>query len=187
MGRVSVITEAQKQKLAVVVLAKAVARGEFTLASGKKSSFYIDCRNLMYDKENVIVALAFAEVLKEDVVVFDAVGGPGLGAAPLTGVLTGVLGKRGFAVRSEEKNHGKPGLVCGPVKPGDKVVLIEDVTTSGESLAKAAKAMKDYGCTVMHAVTLVDREAGARQRFRSLDIPFKAMLTLKDLGLKEGE
>jgi orotate phosphoribosyltransferase len=186
MGRIP-MTDDKKAKLISVVEAKAVSRGEFTLASGKKSSFYIDCRNLLYDKENIIVALAFAEFIKKEVVVFDAVGGPGLGAAPLTGVLTGVLGKRGFAVRSEEKGHGKPGLIAGPVQPTDKVVVIEDVTTSGNSLAKAARVLMDFGCTVMHAVTLVDRETGAKQLFRSMDIPFTALLTLKDLGLKEEE
>jgi orotate phosphoribosyltransferase len=173
-----------KAQLAAFVKKRGVQFGEFKLKSGATASYYIDCRRFTIGPDMTALATAFAEVLKKEVVVYDAVGGPALGACPLVMGVSMLTQKRACFVRSDAKDHGKSDLVIGSIQKGDKVVVLEDVTTSGESLMAAADALKDFGCIVMHAITLVDRGTGAASLFKSREIPFTSLLTIEDLGLE---
>ena len=177
-----------KTQLIQAVKSTALEYGEFTLASGQKSNFYLDCRKLTLAADgNYIVAQAM-QIAAVSFPHYDAVGGPSLGADPIVGGLLYHFGvthttMRGFLVRKEPKGHGKSDLVIGSVLRGDKCLLVEDVGTSGQSLLRACKIIQDYGCEVVGAVVIVDRGAGATELFSKNNIPFGALLTLADLDL----
>ncbi len=162
---------------------------EFTLASGAKSKFYIDFSKVVMTPDGAAaIAAAVIEFLPID---YNAVGGPMSGADPIIGSILPSLycfsaaGRdvRGFVVRKEPKGRG-PGageMYEGYLEKGDKVVIVEDVTTSGGSVLKAIKVVEDRGATVVKVITLLDRLAGAREKLK--DYNFQALTTLADLNL----
>ncbi|MBY0586453.1 orotate phosphoribosyltransferase [bacterium] len=176
-----------RENLVRLLKRDALQFGDFVLASGKRSHFYIDCRTVTLSAEGAaVVGQAILELLEQET--FDAVGGMTLGADPiLSAVLTvaGLRGQslRGFIVRKEAKEHGTGKLVEGPLHQGDRVIIVEDVSTTGGSALKAVDAAIAAGATVVRVVTLLDRQSGAREAFESRGIPFSALATSADLGL----
>lgn len=164
----------------------------FTLRSGQKSRYYVDCRNLTLLPRglNVLVSLLMPELLK---LPFDAVGGPAVGADPIVGGLCFMAGLmprppfRGFLVRPGMKGHGLASRIIGPIMPGDRCVLVEDVATTGQSLVEAADALAAFGCKVDHAFCVVLRrdclgqEAGAIERLADRGIRLTSLTTLEEL------
>ncbi|CAE7860245.1 PYRB [Symbiodinium microadriaticum] len=160
----------------------------FTLKSGAKSKFYLDCRKLTLSARGAhCIATHLYNHLARDR--FHAVGGPCVGADPIVGAFLfyAVMGlrpqTRGFLVRKESKEHGKSGRIIGSVRPGDEVVMFEDVTTSGGSSLDAIEAIEDFGAKVVQVVSVVDRQAGATELFAEKGIPFHSLLNLDDLGV----
>ncbi len=176
-----------REELLALMKRDALRFGDFTLASGAKSKFYIDGRQVALSARGA--ALIGAGVLTVlDEIPCDAVGGLTLGADPILAAalaLAGTQGRalRGFIVRKEAKQHGTGQRLEGPLRAGDRVCIVEDVTTTGGSAAEAIDQAKAAGATVACVVTVLDREAGAAARFAAAGIPFRALLTLKDLGL----
>jgi orotate phosphoribosyltransferase len=176
-----------RQRLIELIKRDAVQFGDFTLASGKKSSFYIDCRRVTLSSFGAaLVGAGMLDLLRE--VPFDSVGGLTLGADPIVASILAIAGQagrelRGFIVRKEAKQHGAGKLIEGPIASGDRVVIVEDVTTTGGSCDLAIAAARNAGATVVHVVTVLDRLAGARERFLDAGIAFSALVTLTDLGL----
>lgn len=174
-------------QLIELIRQKALEFGDFTLASGQRANFYLDCRKLTLDAEaSVVVADAMLRELESQWP--DAVGGMAVGAVPLaTAILTRAGGQRrqlrGFFVRKEPKAHGKGQQVEGPVQPGESVVIVEDVVTSGGSSVLAIQACHDFGLHVLRVLAIVDRQAGGEQKFREMGIPFTALVCLDDLGI----
>lgn len=177
-----------RQQLLELVKRDALRFGDFTLASGQKSSFYLDCRKVTLSSAGA--ALVGAGILaKLGELPFDAVGGLTLGADPIIGAVLALAGQqgrdlRGFIVRKEAKAHGTGNLIEGPVGAGDRVLIVEDTTTTGGSSFKAIEAAESAGCKVVHVVTVIDRLAGAAAMFAAKGYPFSALLTVEDLGLK---
>jgi orotate phosphoribosyltransferase len=91
---------------------------------------------------------------------------------------------KGFMVRKEPKDHGTKKYVEGPVEPGQRVVIVEDVTTTGGSSLVAIDRVRDFGLVVERVVTVIDRLAGARDAFAARGIPLEALVTIRDLGLE---
>lgn len=155
-----------KKKLKGLTLA-CVQRGTVKLASGVVSDFYIDGRQVTLNPEGVYyIAHIMAAMLQE--VEFEAVGGPTMGADPIIGALAyhlfcvDKLPVKTFIVRKETKAHGLQKMIEGPsLIAGDRVVMVEDVVTSGGSILKAIRAVEDLGCQVVKVLALVDREQGA--------------------------
>lgn len=176
-----------QQKLIKLVHEKALEFGEFTLASGKKASFYLDCRRLTLDGEgaNLIVA-GILERLGSDWP--DAVGGMAIGADPITAAVITVAWQsskdlRGFIVRKEPKGHGKGQQVEGPVKPGDRVVILEDVITTGGSSLRAIAAAREFGLKVDRLITIVDRGENSKAVFADVDVEFQSLVHVNDLKI----
>ncbi len=161
--------------------------GDFTLASGKKATFYLDCRRLTLDSRGAsVIAAGLLDLCTPSIPV--AVGGMELGAVPITAAMLCVafdrgIPLRGFVVRKERKTHGKGQQIEGPVEPGDTVVIVEDVVTTGGSSLKAIEACREYGLKVSLVVAIVDRQAGGSEAFRAVGCEFRSLLTLADLGL----
>lgn len=150
-------------------VSSALVKGEVTLASGRKSDFYFDCRKVTLDQEGAHLA---AEVMLEEIrkLGATAVGGMSIGADPLVSTIGSVAYAQGielklFYVRKEPKKHGMRRLIEGPgLEKNDKAVIVEDVTTSGGSAMKAVNAVRDeFGAEVLAVVTIVDRQEGAER------------------------
>ena len=163
-------------------------RGTFQLASGDVSDYYIDGRMSAVFSEG---AFLIGEVLYERTkdLGIDAIGGLEVGAVPLTtaAVISYHLhGKKmeGFWVRDKEKTHGTRKLIEGNLKPGARVVIVDDVFTKGTSALKAARAVSDLGCEVVMVLAVVDRLQGAEELFRSEGIVnYQSVFTIRDFGV----
>jgi orotate phosphoribosyltransferase len=176
-----------RQQLIEVFRQRALKFGDFTLASGKKASYYLDGKQVTLHSAGLrIVSQGFLELLKDQK--FDAIGGMSIGADPLVaGALTVAAesGKdyAGFLVRKEAKGHGTQKYVEGPVRPGMKAVLLEDVVTTGGSSLLAAERAKEFGMAVVMVAAVVDRMEGGREAFAAKGIAFQSLLTIEDFGI----
>ena len=122
----------------------------------------------------------------------DAVGGMSIGADPVTGAvvtMAGVAGLplKGFMVRKEPKDHGLQKYIEGPVEPGQRVVIVEDVVTTGGSSLLAIERAQEFGLVVERVVAVIDRLAGAEAAFAAQGIPLESLVTIRDLGIEPGE
>jgi orotate phosphoribosyltransferase len=161
------------KRLKEILQEKAVMRGEFTLSSGQKSSYYFDGRKVTHDAEGIaLIGALVQEVIDE--AGLDAIGGPATGANPIiTAVQIAAFRKMrglpGFYVRSEKKAHGTGQLIEGnlPAKPGAAVAIVDDTMTTGGSLGKAIDAVEAAGCKVAKVIVIVDRRQGGAQALRA--------------------
>ena len=177
-----------KTELAQYINDLAVQRGDFTLTSGKKASFYIDLRQVSLDHR---VAPLIGDVMLELLSEFpeaELVGGLTMGADPIASAIMhrAVLAGRSldaFVVRKEPKGHGMGKQVEGPDVSGKKVIVVEDTSTTGGSPLKAIEAVEKAGATVVAVAVVVDRDTGAKQVIEQAGYPYRAALGLADLGL----
>ena len=166
---------------------RSVRRGRFTLASGRESSHYIDARLTTMSPEGlaVIGPLALSSIRRHGWAA-DAVGGLTLGADPiayaiaLASVNTPPL-VRAFTVRKEAKQHGTGRLIEGPMREGDRVVVIEDVITTGASALRAAEAVQRAGASISGVLALVDREEGGRGIIEAQGFAVVCLATISEL------
>ena len=178
------------RELIGLVEAKALKRGTFRLASGREASFYLDAKQVVLDAHGaLLVGRAILERLRSLGPLPAAVGGMSIGADPITSAvitMAGVEGLplKGFMVRKEPKDHGTKKYVEGPVEPGQRVVIVEDVTTTGGSSLLAIDRVQEFGLVVERVVTVIDRLAGAKDAFAARGIPLESLVTIRDLGLE---
>ncbi|MDO4613013.1 MAG: orotate phosphoribosyltransferase [Actinomycetaceae bacterium] len=184
--------DSHKARLAQLVKELAVVHGDVTLASGKKSSFYVDMRRATLHHEAApLIGHVMLDLLEEagfapdDI---DAVGGLTMGADPVATAILHAAASRGldvdaFVVRKEAKDHGMKRLVEGPDVAGKRVVVLEDTSTTGGSPLQAARTLEEAGATVVAVAVIVDRDTGARERIEEAGYPYFSALGLTDLGL----
>ncbi|MEX2121195.1 MAG: orotate phosphoribosyltransferase [Pirellulales bacterium] len=177
-----------KQALIDLVRVRALKFGDFTLASGKKANYYLDAKQVTLDSTGArLVGEGILEMLADQFP--KAVGGMSIGADPITSAvvtLAGVHGLRlsGFLVRKEPKGHGTQRYIEGPVQPGDHVVIVEDVVTTGGSSLLAIERAREFGLVVTRAVAIIDRLEGAAEAFTKVGCPFSSLLTIRDFNLE---
>jgi len=178
------------RELIGLVEAKALKRGTFRLASGREASFYLDAKQVVLDAHGaMLVGRAILERLRSLGPLPAAVGGMSIGADPITSAVITMAGieglpLKGFMVRKEPKDHGTKKYVEGPVEPGQRVVIVEDVTTTGGSSLLAIDRVQEFGLIVERVVTVIDRLAGAKDAFAARGIPLESLVTIRDLGLE---
>ena len=161
---------------------------DFILASGRKSKHFFDMKPVMMDPECAHLLGVLIHHQIETIGQVDAVGGLELGAVPLTGIAIAKAGRgsplKGFIVRKEPKGRGgrktgnPPGIEGSSLERGHRIVLLEDVTTTGGSALKAAQRLMEMGCDVASCITILDRQEGASEAFEEAGIPL-IPLTLK--------
>jgi len=172
-----------KERLLTLIKKDALSILPVKLSSGKESNYYVDCRLITLNPAgSLLLAEILFEMLKEEQI--DAFGGPTLGADPVCGALSALSQQKGrpipcFIVRKEPKPHGKGKWIEGPLKPGSKVAIFDDVATTGNSLLKAIKAAEGEGCKVAKVIVLVDREEGAREKLAEEGYKLEAIFTKK--------
>ena len=146
----------------------AVKFGEFTLSSGKKSDFYVDCRKVTLHPQGAkLVGKIILEKIKDLKV--DAVGGMTMGADPIIGAVITLGDIPGFIVRKKAKEHGTGQKIEGLIEKGWKVLIVEDVATTGGSALQAIEAAEAAGATVVKVISVVDREEGAANSLKNYD------------------
>lgn len=175
---------AARDRLKAIIREKSLLAGEFTLASGRASGFFFNMKRTMLDPEGAYL-LADALLDLMDDIDADHVGGLAMGAIPLVSIVAARSFERGrpvtaFFVRKEAKDHGTMDLIEGALADNAKVVLLEDVTTTGGSSLKAAAAVRAKGCTVAHVLAIVDREEGARANFARDGIELRSLYRRAD-------
>ena len=178
-----------RQALIELIQRDALRFGDFTLASGAKSSYYLDCRKVTLQAAGAaLIGAGILEHLGEPLP--DAVGGMAIGADPITGAVITAAGLagvslKGFIVRKEAKGHGTQQMVEGPVVAGEKVVIVEDVVTTGGSSVQAIEHVRAFGLEVTEVIGIVDRLQGGADAFANAGCLFHPLLTIRDLGVKD--
>ena len=180
-----------RERLANLLRSKSLVRGEITLSSGKKSDYYMDCKLTTLDPEGALLTgYCVLELLDEMGIKPDAIGGLSMGADPLVtaaGVVS-TIEKRplpGFLVRKEAKKHGRQKQIEGLENPrGKKVVIVDEVCTTGGSTIEAIEAAEREGCDVVAVISLVDREEGGSEQLKA-KYNYRAIFTAREL-LAEG-
>jgi orotate phosphoribosyltransferase len=174
---------ASRARLHDIIRRRSFGRGEVTLASGRKSDFYFNLKPTMLDPEGAaLLAELTYEALKDDQL--DYIGGLEMGAVPLAGAIAQLSWLKGhpiaaFFVRKKPKEHGArlaiEGLAKGESLEGKRIVVVEDVTTTGGSAMKAVEALREAGADVALVLTMVDREEGASDTFAEAGLPFRSI------------
>ncbi|MEL7498928.1 MAG: orotate phosphoribosyltransferase [Planctomycetota bacterium] len=174
-----------RAKLIELIKRDALKFGDFTLASGKKAKYYLDCRKLTLHGEGAnVIAAGILELIGDRVP--DAVGGMAIGADPITAaVITCAWQKsvpmRGFIVRKEAKEHGTGRQVEGPVEAEQTALMLEDVITTGGSSLKAIQHARDFGLQVDRLITIVDRGENSKEIFAEVGVEFEALVHVSEL------
>jgi orotate phosphoribosyltransferase len=171
---------------------KALKRGDFTLASGKKSSYFLNCKQVTLDSIGAkLVGEGILDMLLSDAALPRAVGGMSIGADPITASVITVAGFRdlpllGFLVRKDVKDHGATAkqYIEGPVASGDEVVIVEDVVTTGGSSLLAIERCEAIGLKVKGVIAIVDRLEGGREAFAARGYDCRSLFTIRDFGIE---
>jgi orotate phosphoribosyltransferase len=180
-----------RAQLKALLLEKSVRTGKFTLASGKTSDLYIDCRVTAMDPvgANLIGKIGWETVkteLTERGVDAQAIGGMTLGADPIS-LAVGMTSAgdekqlQVFTVRKEPKGHGKGKQIEGNFSEGDTIVIVDDVISTGGSTLKAADVLEASGAKIAFALVLVDREEGGREAIEARGIPVVSLFSRSTL------
>lgn len=158
----------------------------FRLASGGTSNVFFDCKMVTQDPEGIslVAELIFERISRFKV---DSIGGIQTGAIPIeTAVAQLSFARRmpiqGFWVRQEKKTHGTEKWIEGNLKPGSKVVIVEDVTTKGNSVFESIDHVCELNCDIVEVISLVDREEGARKRIEDAGYRFSPMFTISEFS-----
>ncbi|MCD6454819.1 MAG: orotate phosphoribosyltransferase [Candidatus Aminicenantes bacterium] len=172
-----------KDRLKEILREVSLEFGDFVLASGKRSSYYIDARMTSLHPEGLYLlsSLLLEEIMK--IKNIEAVGGMSIGADPIVSgiiVMSQLKGTplKGFLVRKEKKAHGRGKRIEGWIKEGARVVLVEDVVTTGGSLLKAAEAVEEEGGIIKHCFAVIDRGGGKEI---SSKYPFSSLFKIDEI------
>jgi orotate phosphoribosyltransferase len=188
LGSTILSKSASRARLLEIIRKRSFGRGEITLASGRKSDFYFNLKPTMMDPEGAtLLAELTYEALKDEH--YDYIGGLEMGAVPLAGAIAQISWIKGhpiaaFFVRKKPKEHGArlaiEGLAKDETLTGKRIVVVEDVTTTGGSAMKAVEALREAGADVSLVFTMVDREEGAAETFAQAGLPFRALYTARE-------
>jgi orotate phosphoribosyltransferase len=167
------------------VLEHSVKRGDFTLKSGARSSWFLDTKQTACRPDGILLlADAMLDVIPDDAT---SIGGLTMGADPVAFGVAAIAATRGrglrsFSVRKEAKDHGVMGRLAGAIEPGDRVVVTEDTTTRGTSLLEAVEVVRELGCEVVLVSLIVDRGDSCARLCAAAGVPYAPLLTAADLG-----
>ena len=173
------------QQLVQRISEVALLRGEFTLRSGRKSSYYLD-KYRFETQPDVLIELGklFAKKVTAGI---DRIAGPELGAVALAAAASMASGKPFVIIRNQKKGYGGDKLIEGVLNAGETVLIVEDILTTGGQVLEAAKVIEAAGCKVAGICGVIDRMEGARQNIEAAGYRFDALFTTKDLGIEPGK
>ena len=180
-----ILIEKAKERLLELIKKEALRLGDHQLSSGKKSDYYLNGKMVTLHSEGIslIAQIIFAMIKDMEV---DAIGGLTVGADPIATAVSFESFKQGkaidaFIVRKEIKKHGTQKFIEGPLRQKSRVVIVDDVVTTGNSLVSSIQRVKEAGCQVIAVIPLVDRMEGAREAVESENCPFTPIFTRDDV------
>ncbi len=181
------LTPADRDELAELVRQLSVVRGRVTLSSGRESDYYVDLRRAtLHHRAARLIGSLMRELTSDwD---YAAVGGLTLGADPVATAIMHAPGRPidAFVVRKSAKTHGMQRLIEGSDVAGQRVLVVEDTSTTGASPLTAVRAVREAGGEVVGVATVVDRATGAAEVIEAEGVPYRSALQLADLGLGDG-
>lgn len=181
--------EIYRKKLKDLIQRKAFLRRlpneePFILASGGRSQTFFDCKLVTQDPEGIalVAELIFERVKNYGI---NGIGGIETGAIPICTAVSLLSFQRGtpisaFWVRHKIKEHGTKNKIEGELKPNSRVVILDDVTTEGNSIKEAVDAVLEMNCEVVEIITMIDRERGARKKFENAGFKFTSLFTISE-------
>ena len=156
--------------------------GDFTLASGAKSEYYIDIKKASTDpKVLYLISQLMAETMQENNIKVDRIAGVVLGSVPLAAALSLATGIPFVMVRKEVKDHGTGKLIEGVLNKGDRVLVVEDVITSAGSSVTAIGTLRNAGATVTDVISVIDRESGGPAALKKIDVKLTPLIRASEL------
>ena len=180
-----------RAELAAAIAEASLLRGEFTLRSGRTSSYYLDkyrfsTRPEILERLGRLFALRIDAVSREVEGGVNRLAGAELGGIPLVSAASLAAGLPCVFIRNQKKGYGTAQQLEGVLEPGDRVVLLEDVATTGGQVLEAAKVLEAAGATVVQIIATIDRQEGARENVEGEGYAFDALFTTADLGVEPG-
>ena len=172
-----------KESLAKIIADTAVLHGEFTLRSGRKSTWYID-KYLFTTKPDILTSLGelFSERIPDTATLL---AGAELGGIPLVTTAAMASNLPCIFIRNQKKEYGTSRQLEGVLTPDDRVVIVEDIATTGGQVLEAAATIREIGATVETIIAVIDRCEGAKENIESAGYKFESLFTTKDLGIVE--
>jgi orotate phosphoribosyltransferase len=176
----------KREQLLAIIRRQSVLQGrEFRLSSGRSSNFFIDLKKTMFDPQgaSLLADLLFARIKDEGV---DYIGGMEAGGIPIVATLSMRSWPekpiKGFFVRKEVKGHGTDQRIDGLLEKGSRVILFEDVTTTGGSVMQAVEQTRRLGCAVVKVISVIDRLEGAEENLQAAGIELESLFTRRDFN-----
>lgn len=183
-------TSAERTALARQIAEAALLRGTFTLRSGRTSSYYLD-KYLFSTRPEVLGPLAamfaerIADIESRSGLAVTRLAGAELGGIPLVTAASMRTGKPCLFVRNAKKDYGTAKQLEGKLESGDRVILLEDVATTGGQALEAVKVLRDLGAQIVCVIATIDRLEGAAENMAAAGVAFEALFTKRDLGITE--
>jgi orotate phosphoribosyltransferase len=172
----------EKKELIELLINKEVVKfGKFILSSGKESNYYVNMKMAITDPKilKTIAKIVSSQMSEERI---DKIAGPALGAVPIATAISLESEIPMLMIRKAKKGYGTSKLIEGTLQEGDSIVVIEDVTTTGNSLLKAIRAIKENGGVVKRAVVVVDRDEGAIENLKNEGVLLEPLLSINDFN-----
>ena len=178
------LPDENRERLRQIIKSESFLKGDFTLASGQKSGYFLDLKKTVFHPQGAALAadILFEIIKGEDI---EYIGGLEIGAIP---IVAGLCARswpdrpiKAFFVRKAPKDHGTSKLIDGQFAPNSKVLILEDVTTTGGSAMRAVNAVREQGCSVDKILTIVDRLEGAAENLRREGLQLVSVFTIRDL------
>lgn len=171
------------QELIDRIRCTSLLRGDFTLRSGRKSSYYLD--KYLFETEPDILSALGARLAQHATEHVDRVAGAELGGIPLVSAASMASGKPAVLIRNSKKGYGTGKQLEGRLEPDDRVLVVEDVVTTGGQIIEAARVIQQSQATVVAVVTVIDRLEGGRKNIEEAGFAFSSLFTKDDLGIKD--
>jgi orotate phosphoribosyltransferase len=183
------MTAFTREQVAARIAETALLRGMFALRSGRTSRYYLD-KYLFSTQPDILRALGkmFAErieSLRDAGMTITKLAGAELGGIPLVSAASMASGIPSVFIRNKKKDYGTEQQLEGTLEASDRVVIIEDVATTGGQVLEAAEVVADAGATIVQIICTIDREEGARERVEAAGLPFQSLFTVTDLGIEK--
>lgn len=176
-------TRMTDKELFQAISAAALLRGDFTLRSGRKSKYYLD--KYLFESQPTILAELGKRFAKHVTPQTTRIGGAELGGVALAAACSMACGLPFVILRNAKKDYGTKKMYEGKIEKGDRILLVEDIATTGGQVIEAAKTIQEAGATVERIVAVIDRQEGARENIEGAGFAFASLMTKTDLGIDE--
>ncbi|MEP0845094.1 MAG: orotate phosphoribosyltransferase [Phycisphaerae bacterium] len=171
------------RELFEAIKSAALLRGEFTLRSGRKSTYYLD--KYLFESQPAILRELGERFARRVTPRTTRIAGAELGGVALAAAAAMASGLPFVIIRNARKDYGTQKMYEGRIEPGDQVLLVEDIATTGGQVLEAARVITGLGAAVQKIVAVIDRQEGARENIEAAGFAFEALMTKRDLGIEE--